>query len=262
MSLPPLVPPQSPQPPEPADRRAQITERTAYLRTMSVAGAIAALGVFTGLAASHDAGGGVTATPVAGAVCGAAAGQAVLGRSDDDVAKDFFTQDDGSDLAPVTGAAPATTSGGRDAHGVSSPGAVPRNGHRRQHRVRGRSAERSARLRTRPVHGVGTGVEPISSRLRALAGQPRGWAGGCSGPDPARCPRRCAPGRTRNRRGLRPGPGVSRPRPLRRSLRFAAGRDRSRKRPGTLKGTSRDALAAGPSPQSIRPAPGRSRAER
>ena len=61
----------SPTPPTPRDpaadarRRAQIKSRTASLRTLGTAGAIAALGIFTGLSATHQSPAAATSTAAA-----------------------------------------------------------------------------------------------------------------------------------------------------------------------------------------------------
>lgn len=60
MSLPPPTPPQEPQP---EDRRAQVAERTRHLRSLGVAGAVATLGVFAGLAAVTHTGSGSAQPP-------------------------------------------------------------------------------------------------------------------------------------------------------------------------------------------------------
>ena len=64
MSLPRPTPPQEPQP---EDRRAQVAERTRHLRSLGVAGAVATLGVFAGLAAVTHTGSG-SAQPAATSV--------------------------------------------------------------------------------------------------------------------------------------------------------------------------------------------------
>ena len=61
----------SPTPPTPRDpaadarRRAQIKNRTANLRTLGTSGAIAALGIFTGLSATHQSPAAATSTAAA-----------------------------------------------------------------------------------------------------------------------------------------------------------------------------------------------------
>ena len=61
----------SPTPPTPRDpaadarRRAQIKHRTARLRGLGTAGAIAALGIFTGLSATHQSPSAATSTAAA-----------------------------------------------------------------------------------------------------------------------------------------------------------------------------------------------------
>jgi hypothetical protein len=64
MSEPTTTPPQD-SPPE--DRRAQVAERTKHLRSLGVAGAVATLGVFAGLAAVTHTGSG-SAQPAATSV--------------------------------------------------------------------------------------------------------------------------------------------------------------------------------------------------
>ncbi len=64
MSLPPPTPPQEPAP---EDRRAQVAERTKHLRSLGVAGAVATLGAFAGLAAVTHTGSG-SAQPAATSV--------------------------------------------------------------------------------------------------------------------------------------------------------------------------------------------------
>jgi hypothetical protein len=57
MSQPPTTPPRDPRP---RDRRAQVADRTKHLRSLGVAGAVATLGVFAGLAAGTNSGSGST----------------------------------------------------------------------------------------------------------------------------------------------------------------------------------------------------------
>lgn len=78
------------QDPPPADRRAQVAERTRQLRSLGVAGAVATLGVFAGLAAATHSGSAATTQPAAGSD-GAAPDAAT--QLDDDQ----FDQFDGSD---------------------------------------------------------------------------------------------------------------------------------------------------------------------
>jgi len=102
-----------PPSPDPAgdDRREQIAERTRHLRGLGLAGAVAALGVFTGLAATH--GGGTTS----GQPGAAQAASPVTRATDDQV--DPFGQ---NDFFGGQGGGGAVLSGGGGARSLSSGG--------------------------------------------------------------------------------------------------------------------------------------------
>jgi hypothetical protein len=74
-------------------RRAQITNRTARVRTLGTAGAIAALGIFTGLSATHQS----PATPASTAVAQVAANRNTSSQTQ-------------SGIAAATGSGAATSS--------------------------------------------------------------------------------------------------------------------------------------------------------
>lgn len=112
MSLPPLNPPDSAAvaAAAAAKRRAQIVRRTASLRTLGTAGAISALGVFTGLAAAYS-----PAPPKPAAIAPSVADSVVptsrdLGAASDDgvvhdgqAAGDFFAHQSQNDPAQHQG---------------------------------------------------------------------------------------------------------------------------------------------------------------
>jgi hypothetical protein len=115
----------APRDPEPGDRRAQVADRTKHLRTMGVAGAVATLGVFAGLAAVTHA--GSSAAPPAATGTDSSPGAASGGQPDDQPDRfdqfggfddqfdqgDFFDQGGSSGISPgTTGSPPGTMSGG------------------------------------------------------------------------------------------------------------------------------------------------------
>lgn len=77
--------PTQPTPRDPAAdarRRAQIKNRTASLRTLGTAGAIAALGIFTGLSATHQRPAAATSSATARVAAGeSASSQALSGAT-------------------------------------------------------------------------------------------------------------------------------------------------------------------------------------
>lgn len=93
------------QDPPPADRRAQVAERTRHLRSLGVAGAVATLGVFAGLAAATHSGSAATTQPAAGSD-GAAPDAAT--QLDDDQ----FDQFDGSGFFDPGGGSSGISPGG------------------------------------------------------------------------------------------------------------------------------------------------------
>lgn len=111
MSQPPPTPPQD-SPPH--DRRAQVAERTRHLRSIGVAGAVATLGVFAGLAAVTHSGSG-SAQPAATSV-DAATDPAQATQLDDQFDQSDFFDSAGSSSGGISPGAssssPSTMSGG------------------------------------------------------------------------------------------------------------------------------------------------------
>lgn len=104
----------APPGPEPSGRRARVDERTKHLRTMGVAGAVATLGVFAGLAAVTH-GGSSSAQPATDRNASDDATRDSLFDEALDRFKegDFFDSDGLSGILPgIDGSSPGTTSGG------------------------------------------------------------------------------------------------------------------------------------------------------
>jgi hypothetical protein len=106
----------SPTPPTPRDpaadaqRGAQIKNRTASLRTLGTAGAIAALGIFTGLSATHRS----PATSASTAVAQVAASRSTSGQTQGNATSAALTNTQTtqvqSGISPAGGTGVATSS--------------------------------------------------------------------------------------------------------------------------------------------------------
>jgi hypothetical protein len=107
MSLPPLP---SHTPDAPDNRPAEIARRSARLRAIGVAGAVATLGVFTGLAASHQPAGGSGSGQ--GAIEAPSADGATSPEETGGAVDFFFPEDAQSSIAPAGQDSPAAMSGG------------------------------------------------------------------------------------------------------------------------------------------------------
>jgi hypothetical protein len=101
-----LPPPPTPDPG--GDRREQIAERTRYLRGVGIVGAVAALGVFTGLAATH----GGTSSNADGVRSSAPAQRGDDGSEQSDLGGFFDAVGGAVGIAPGGGGAPSVSSRG------------------------------------------------------------------------------------------------------------------------------------------------------
>lgn len=108
MSLPPL-PSQTP-PPAPENRPSRMARRTGRLRAVGVAGAVASLGVFTGLAASHQPAGGSDSAQQE--VTMPTASDSANPQYDSGTDDSFFAEDEQPGIAPAGQDGPAAMSGG------------------------------------------------------------------------------------------------------------------------------------------------------
>jgi len=100
--------PPSPSPEPDGDRRERIAERTRYLRGVGVVGAVAALGVFTGLAATQ----GGTPSSADGVHSSSQAQQGDDESEASDLGQFFDTVGGALGISPGGGRAPSVSSGG------------------------------------------------------------------------------------------------------------------------------------------------------
>lgn len=109
--------PPDPRPDGDRDRRRdRVAERTRHLRTIGAAGAIAALGIFTGLAATGDRAGSDRSAQEGGAAEGGDSDRVEdLGDLVAELAGGFFEEDDADDdggILPSLGGVFSSNSGG------------------------------------------------------------------------------------------------------------------------------------------------------